>query len=62
MVDGEFSGAVFAYPYFKETSTSEDMEKVVHKMVECGIGEVDAKASVEKVKKFTGGNFFFVII
>jgi two-component system response regulator HupR/HoxA len=54
IVDGEFSGAVFAYPYFKETSTSEDMEKVVHKMVECGIGEVDAKASVEKVKKFTG--------
>lgn len=54
MVDGEFSGAVFAYPYFKETSTSEDMEKVVHKMVECGIGQTDAKAAVEKVKKFSG--------
>ena len=54
MVDGEFSGAVFAYPYFKETSTSEDVEKVVQKMVECGISEGDAKSSVDKVKKFSG--------
>jgi len=54
VVDGEFCGAVFAYPYFKETSTSEDMEKCVHKMIECGISEVDAKAAVEKVKKFSG--------
>ncbi len=53
-VDGEFCGAVFAYPYFKETSTSEELQKVVQKMVECGISESDAKASVEKVKKFSG--------
>jgi two-component system response regulator HupR/HoxA len=54
MVDGEFNGAVIAYPYFKETSTTEDFAKVIHKMVECGISEVDAKESVEKVKKFSG--------
>jgi two-component system response regulator HupR/HoxA len=54
IVDGEFHGAVFAYPYFKETSTSEDLEKVVHKMIECGISEVDAKAAVGKVKNFSG--------
>jgi two-component system, NtrC family, response regulator HupR/HoxA len=57
LVDGEFQGAVFAYPYFKDTSTTEDMAKVVQKMVECGISEVDAKASVEKVKKFSGRHY-----
>ena len=54
VVDGEFCGAVFAYPYFKETSTSDELQKVVQKMVECGISESDAKVSVEKVKKFSG--------
>jgi transcriptional regulator with PAS, ATPase and Fis domain len=54
MVDGEFCGAVFAYPYFTETSTSEDHVQAVQKMIECGISEADAKASVEKIKKFSG--------
>lgn len=58
IVDGEFCGAVLAYPYFKETSTSEDLEKVISKMVECGIGEEDAHASVSKVKKFQGRYYF----
>ena len=58
MVDGEFSGAIFAYPYFKETSTNEDLEKVVGKMVECGIGQEDAKNAVGKVKKFSGRYYF----
>ncbi len=57
LVDGDFQGAVFAYPYFKDTSTTEDIAKVVQKMVECGISEVDAKASVEKVKKFSGRHY-----
>lgn len=58
MVDGEFSGAVLAYPYFKETSTSEDLEKVVSKMVECGIAHEDASSAVSKVKKFQGRYYF----
>lgn len=53
-VDGEFSGAVIAYPYFKDTSTSEELEGVVQKMVECGIGHEDAKLAISKVKKFSG--------
>lgn len=58
MVDGEFSGAVLAYPYFKETSTSEDLEKVISKMVECGIAHEDASSAVSKVKKFQGRYYF----
>lgn len=53
-VDGEFCGVVIAYPYFKDTSTSEELANVVHKMVECGIDAEDAKAAVSKVKKFSG--------
>lgn len=54
VVDGEFSGAVVAYPYFKDTSTSEELEGVVQKMVECGISHEDAKLAISKVKKFSG--------
>lgn len=54
VVDGEFCGAVIAYPYFKDTTSSEEMEKVLHKMVECGIAHADAKDAISKVKKFSG--------
>ena len=53
-IDGEFCGAIFAYPYFKETTTTEEVGKVVHKMVELGISETDAKVAVDKIKKFSG--------
>lgn len=54
VVDGEFCGAVIAYPYFKDTSTKEELESVVHKMIECGISEDDARFAISKVKKFSG--------
>lgn len=54
VVDDEFCGVVIAYPYFKDTSTSEEIEAVVKKMTECGIAVQDAKEAVSKVKKFSG--------
>src|SRR5690606_25466364 len=57
VVDGELHGAIFAYPYFKETCTSEDVDKVVQKMQECGVSESDAREAVSKVKKFSGRFF-----
>jgi two-component system response regulator HupR/HoxA len=54
MVDDEFCGVVVAYPYFKDTTTSEEIDHVVKKMVECGISHDDAKEAVSKVKKFSG--------
>lgn len=57
VVDGELHGAIFAYPYFKETCTSDDLEKVVHKMMECGVTESDARQAVLKVKKFSDRDF-----
>jgi two-component system, NtrC family, response regulator HupR/HoxA len=56
-VDGEVHGAIFAYPYFKDTATTEDMDKVVQKLCECGVPEVDAKNAVSKMKKFSEKDF-----
>lgn len=57
VVDGEVYGAIFAYPYLKETSSSEDLDKIVKKMIECGINEADAKGAITKVKKFSDKDF-----
>ncbi len=57
IVDGELQGAIFAYPYLKETCSSEDLEKIVHKMKECGVSEDDAKVAVSKMKKFSEKDF-----
>jgi len=58
ILDGDCIGSVFAYPYFKDTVTSEEMEMVVKKMVECGVAEDDAKLAVSKIKKFSEKDFF----
>jgi two-component system response regulator HupR/HoxA len=57
VVDGEIHGAIFGYPYFKETCTSEDLEKILSKMTECGVAEADARAAMSKVKKFSEKDF-----
>ena len=57
VVDGEVHGAIFAYPYLKENCTSEDMNRIVNKMVECGVSQEDARSSVTKAKKFTERDF-----
>jgi two-component system, NtrC family, response regulator HupR/HoxA len=57
MVDGDLHGAIFAYPYFKDTSSSEDVEKVIKKMCECGATEEDARNAVSRVKKFSEKDF-----
>ena len=57
VVDGEVQGAIFAFPYFKDSVTTEEVEKVVHKLVECGASDVDARAAASKVKKFSEKDF-----
>jgi transcriptional regulator with PAS, ATPase and Fis domain len=57
VVDGDIHGAIFAYPYFKETCTTEDLEKVISKMCECGVAEADAKSAVTRMKKFSDRDF-----
>jgi len=57
LVDGELHGAIFAYPFFKDTFTSEDLQKVIQKMQECGVTNDDAVSAVAKIKKFTDQDF-----
>lgn len=54
VVDGDFAGAVMAYPYFRGEVTSKEVSHVIEKMIELGINESDATSAVEKVKKFSG--------
>jgi two-component system, NtrC family, response regulator HupR/HoxA len=58
VVDGEVHGAIFAYPYFRETCTTDEMERVIHKMTECGVSEIDARAAVSKIKKFSEKDYY----
>jgi two-component system, NtrC family, response regulator HupR/HoxA len=57
LVDGEVMGAIFAYPYLKDTCTSEDVEKLVKKMVECGVTDEDSRHAVSKMKRFAEKDF-----
>lgn len=51
VVDGELLGAVCAYPFLKNDVTEKELGEVVKHMVECGLSEVEAKASVSKMRK-----------
>lgn len=55
VVDGDFVGSVIVYPFFKDTVTSEDVEKLSHRLKELGISEADAATSVAKFKKLDEG-------
>lgn len=57
VIDGEVLGAIFAYPYFKDSCTTEEVEQVVSKLVECGVSEIDARATASKVKRFSEKDF-----
>lgn len=49
--EGEFLGAVFAYPYVTDQITSNELKEVKGKLVECGATTEDAKASCDALKK-----------
>lgn len=51
VVDGELLGAVCAYPFLKNDVTEKELGEVVKHMVECGLSEVEAKASISKMRK-----------
>lgn len=50
-VDGEFLGAVFAYPYMTDKVSTTEAKKVVASLVECGAEEEDAQNVVSKLKR-----------
>lgn len=51
VVDGEFQGAVFAYPYVKDSISSSELETIKHKFLECGANDEDATQAVDSLKR-----------
>lgn len=51
VVDGEFLGAVFSYPYITDQVTSKEVKEIEDKMIECGATESDAKMACENLKR-----------
>ena len=49
--EGEFLGAVFAYPYVTDQITTAELDIIKAKLVECGASEEDANASADNLKK-----------
>jgi two-component system response regulator HupR/HoxA len=50
-VEGEFLGAVFAYPYVTDQVTSKEIQEIVDKMVECGATAEDAQGACDHLKR-----------
>ena len=48
---GEFMGAVFAYPYVTDQITQAELGEIKAKLIECGASEEDASASVDNLKR-----------
>lgn len=49
--EGEFLGAVFAYPYVTDQITSSELKEITAKFSECGATDEDATSSCENLKK-----------
>lgn len=58
--EGEFLGAVFAYPYVHDQITSSDIEEIKNKLIECGASEDDAKASCDNLKKLQNHEYDYL--
>lgn len=50
-IDGEFLGAVFAYPYVTDKTTTQEIEEIKAKFIECGATEEDAEMVISSIKK-----------
>lgn len=53
VVDGEFLGAVVAYPFIDDSVTAAELKQLEKKMVEGGVDKEDAKKSIESLKKLS---------
>ena len=58
--EGEFLGAVFAYPYVTDQITSDEVEEIKNKMIECGASAEDAQSSCDHLKKLQTHEFDYL--
>ena len=60
IVDGEFQGAVFAYPYVTDKVTTGEVSEIIQKMISCGASEVDATSACDHLKKLAVHEFEYL--
>lgn len=53
IVDGEYLGTVFAYPFVMDSFTEADAEELKKQMIECGSAESDAVSAIEHLKRMS---------
>ncbi len=58
--EGEFLGAVFAYPYVTDQITSTELGEIKSKLLECGATEEDAEASCQNLKKLQNHDYEYL--
>ena len=59
-VDGEFLGAVFAYPYVTDKITKSEIQQIHDKVVECGAETDDAQLACDNLKKLEHHEFEYL--
>jgi two-component system response regulator HupR/HoxA len=52
-VEGEVSGAVFAYPFILDTITEQEIKELKDKLVECGASVQEASMAVDNMKRMS---------
>lgn len=53
VIDGEYAGSVFAYPFLTDHATAEEVNSLIKNMVEAGATKSDAEAAVKHLKKIS---------
>jgi two-component system response regulator HupR/HoxA len=59
-VDGEFLGAVFAYPYVTDKITQKEVQQIQDKVIECGADPGDAQSACDNLKKLEHHEFEYL--
>ena len=50
VVEGEYMGTVFAFPFITDSVTEDEKSELIKQMVECGANESDAKSAVAHLR------------
>lgn len=51
LIDGDYVGSVFVYPFIFDSATTKDLEGIVKKMIECGGSKMDIDNALKNMQK-----------
>ena len=56
IVDSEYLGTVFAYPFISDEMTEDEKAELVHQLQECGVGPADIEGVFEHMKRLSAND------